>query len=74
MIIEHLLLNLKDVVKMNNVKLKQNTEIGEMLKKIDGNDIKTWKETIEYIDKLHYVLKSYQSAFNSVIDRNLNIE
>jgi hypothetical protein len=59
---------------MANFKLKDSTELLDMLKKVDGKDLNTCAEIIEYIDRLHNVLKGYQITVDFVVNRNVNVE
>jgi hypothetical protein len=59
---------------MANFKLKDSTELLDMLKKVDGKDLNTCAKIIEYIDRLHNVLKGYQIAVDFVVNRNVNVE
>jgi len=59
---------------MANFKLKDGEELHEILAKIDGKDLNTCAEIIEYIDRLHNVLKGYQNAVDFVINKNVNVE
>lgn len=48
-------------------KLKNTTEIGNMLSKIDGKLYPTQEEAFKYIDDLHDTIRNYECTLENVL-------